>query len=291
MEEETKLELSKFFLNSEVREFRRSEIKLADYNPRTIDEEGRKNIRRSLKKFGCVGGIVINLQTGNTVVGGHQKIAIMDEFHKYPDNDYLLRAEAIDVDIATEKTLNITLNNPNVGGYWDYDKMRELVPDIDYKAAGLTEADLNMIGVDFLVQTEGENQLGNELANLNAPLQQEAQMLNEQRKAQREALKQAAMENGDTGVDDSGDDGRVVFEMPPQRTPEEERQAKIDHMKEVKAQVKENAIQNAQNMDAYVMISFDNWQNKVQFCQRFGYDPYTKFIKGEVFDEQVERVD
>jgi len=27
------------------------------------------------------------------------------------------------------------------------------------------------------------------------------------------------------------------------------------------------------------------------FCERFGYDPDMKFIKGEEFDEQVERVD
>ncbi len=27
------------------------------------------------------------------------------------------------------------------------------------------------------------------------------------------------------------------------------------------------------------------------FCRRFGYDPYDKFLKGEVFDGQVERVE
>lgn len=278
--------LSKFFMNSEIREFKRSEIHPAVYNPRGIDDEGRKYLRRSLKKNGVLGGIIINTRTGNTVVGGHQKIALLDEFHKYdPDsqeNDYVIRAEAIDVDEKTEKTINITLNNPNVGGYWDYDKMREIVPDIDYKDAGLSEADLNMIGVDFLIQTEGENSIVNELDMLNAPLAEQAEAERMRRKAERES------ERIEQTSADNDDDSDVVFEMP--NDPDAERQAKIDHMKNVKQQVKEAAQQNAQNMDAYVILSFDNWDAKAAFCNRFGYDPYAKFIKGEVFDDQIERV-
>lgn len=63
------------------------------------------------------------------------------------------------------------------------------------------------------------------------------------------------------------------------------------HMKEVKHQVKENAQKQAGNMDAYVMLSFDTYEAKAAFCERFGYEPDMKFIKGEVFDEQVERID
>ena len=44
-------------------------------------------------------------------------------------------------------------------------------------------------------------------------------------------------------------------------------------------------------MDAYIMLSFDTWEAKANFCRRFGYDPYDKFLKGEVFDSQVERVE
>lgn len=69
---------------------------------------------------------------------------------------------------------------------------------------------------------------------------------------------------------------------------EEEKKA---HMKEVKHQVKENAQKQAENMDAYVVLSFDTYEAKAAFCERFGYEPDMKFIKGEVFDEQVERID
>ena len=71
----------------------------------------------------------------------------------------------------------------------------------------------------------------------------------------------------------------------------QEQAAKVAHMKEVKQQVRENAQKQADNMDAYLMLSFDTFDAKAAFCERFGYDPYTKFVKGEVFDEQVERVE
>lgn len=70
-----------------------------------------------------------------------------------------------------------------------------------------------------------------------------------------------------------------------------ERVEKVAHMKEVKHQVKENAQKQAENMDAYVVLSFDTYEAKAAFCERFGYEPDMKFIKGEVFDEQVERID
>lgn len=244
--------LKKFF-SSTIVEVKRSEIHPADYNPRKIDEQGKRMLKRSMKQFGVVGGIIVNSQTGNTIVGGHQKVAILDEMYKYPDNDYSLRVEMISVDRKTEKTLNIALNNGNISGQWDFDALARLVPDIDYQDAGLTAADLNIIGCDFLLQTEEENSIANALEDMMAPV-------TEQKEAEK-AAKQM------------------------------ERAEKVAHMKEVKQQVKDAAQKQAQDMDAYLMLSFDTFESKAAFCERFGYDPYSKFIKGEVFDEQVERIE
>lgn len=244
--------LKKFF-SSTIVEVKRSEIHPADYNPRKIDEQGKRMLKRSMKQFGVVGGIIVNSQTGNTIVGGHQKVAILDEMYKYPDNDYSLRVEMISVDRKTEKTLNIALNNGNISGQWDYDALARLVPDIDYQDAGLTAADLNMIGCDFLLQTEEESSVADALEDMMAPV-------TEQKEAEK-AAKQM------------------------------ERAEKVAHMKEVKQQVKNAAQKQAQDMDAYLMLSFDTFEAKAAFCERFGYDPYSKFIKGEVFDEQIERIE
>ena len=240
------------YFKSDTVEIMRSQIRLANYNPRIIDEDGKRQLKRSIKKYGIVGGIVVNSATDNTIVGGHQKISILDELNKYPEKDYSLKVEIISVDEKTEKELNITLNNPNVGGQWDYDKMRELIPDIDYKSAGLTENDLDIIGVDYILKTEGENDIAEELNKLNKPVQD---LHNEEL-----------------------------------RERQSERAEKVQHMKDVKAQVKENSQKTVEDMDAYIMLSFDTYQSKVDFMNRFGYRPDDKFIKGEVFGDMVERV-
>ncbi|KAB6445336.1 DNA methylase [Phocaeicola vulgatus] len=245
------------YFNSKSVELKRSQINPASYNPRTISDEGKKALKRSIKLYGVVGGIVVNQATGYTIVGGHQKVAVLDELNKYDksthENDYTLRVELINVDEKTEKQLNITLNNPNVGGNWDFDALARIVPDIDWKDAGLTDADLNMIGVDYLLQTEEESSIADALSDMMASV-------TEQKEAEKAAKRL-------------------------------ERAEKVAHMKEVKQQVKENAQKQAENMDAYVMLSFNTYEAKAAFCERFGYDGNTKFLKGEVFDEQVERID
>lgn len=246
------MELSKY-IKSESVELNRSTIHFADYNPRKLSEESRKTLKRGIKKFGLVGGIVVNKRTGLTVVSGHQRLSVMDELQKFPENDYKIRVDVIDVDEKQEKELNILMNNPNAQGSWDYDALARLVPDIDYKDAGLTDADLNMIGCDFLLQTEEENSLAGALEEMMQPV-------TEQKEAEKAARQL-------------------------------ERAEKVAHMKDVKQQVKEQAQETAANMDAYLMLSFDTWEAKAAFCERFGYDPYQKFIKGEAFDEQIERIE
>ena len=246
------MELSKY-IKSESVELNRSSIHFADYNPRKLSEDSRRTLKRGIKKFGLVGGIVVNKRTGLTVVSGHQRLSVMDELQKFPDNDYKIRVDVIDVDEKQEKELNILLNNPAAQGVWDYDALARLVPDIDYKDAGLTDADLNMIGCDFLLQTEEENSLADALDEMMQPV-------TEQKEAEK-AAKQL------------------------------ERAEKVAHMKDVKQQVKEAAQKQAQDMDAYVILSFDTFEAKAAFCERFGYDPYMKFIKGEVFSEQIERIE
>ena len=247
------MELSKY-IKSESVELNRSAIHFANYNPRKLSDESRKTLKRGIKKFGLVGGIVVNKRTGLTAVSGHQRLSVMDELQKFPDNDYRIRVDVIDVDEKQEKELNILMNNPNAQGTWDFDALTQIVPDIDWKDAGLTDADLNMIGVDYLLQTEEENSLANALSDMMTPVIE-----------QKEADKAAK---------------QLV-----------ERAEKVAHMKEVKQQVKENAQKQAEDMDAYVILSFDTYEAKATFCERFGYDPDMKFIKGEVFDEQIERVD
>lgn len=244
---------NKYFTSQSV-ELKRSQIRLHGQNPRVISDENRKALKRGIKKFGMVGGIVVNKRTGYTLVSGHQRISVMDELQKYNaetrENDYPIRVDLIDVEEKVEKELLILLNNPSAQGEWDYDALRELIPDIDYKDAGLTEQDLDIIGVDFNFQSEEENAIAGELDDLMEQVRDEHQT--------EVAQKQA------------------------------ERAEKVAHMKQVKQEVKEAATKAAANMDAYLMLSFDTWEAKAEFCEKFGFDPEQKFYKGEVFENKIE---
>lgn len=245
-------ELSKYF-TSETIEIQRSEINLADYNPRSISAETRKKLKQNIKKNGLLGGLVYNLRT-KTLVSGHQRISVLDELNNYPDNDYLVKVEAIDVDEQREKELNVWFNNTSVQGQWDYDMLAQIIPDIDYKNAGLTDEDLQLIGIDFTLQTEEEQSITDDINNLIAPVQN-----------QKDSVKQAKKELSQA--------------------------EKIAHNKEVKAQVMQDAQEKAENMESYVMISFDSYKTKAAFMERFGFDKREKFVKGELFENMIERID
>ena len=245
-------ELSKYF-TSETIEIQRSEINLADYNPRSISAETRKKLKQNIKKNGLLGGLVYNLRT-KTLVSGHQRISVLDELNNYPDTDYLVKVEAIDVDEQREKELNVWFNNTSVQGQWDYDLLAQIIPDIDYKNAGLTDEDLQLIGIDFTMQTEAEQSITDDINNLITPIQN-----------QKDTVKQAKKELSQA--------------------------EKIAHNKEVKAQVMQDAQDKAENMESYVMISFDDYKSKAAFMERFGFDKREKFVKGELFENMIERVE
>lgn len=258
------MNVSKHFTGISV-ELKRSVVHFAEYNPREINEEERKNIKRGIKKFGLLGGIVVNKQTGFTVVQGHQRLSVMDELEKYNpetrENDYVIRAEVIDVDLKTEKVINILLNNPNAQGKWNRDKLAKLVTEVEYKDAGITDADLSLLGLDYMFQTDAEQDIANSLGELMQGVEDEKAAEREERAAERLAVKQA------------------------------EQAAKVAHMKDVKQQVREAAQKSAENMDAYVMLSFTTIEARNTFLQRFGYPADSKFIKGEDFGMRVEAAD
>jgi len=128
---------------SETQIIKRSIINFATYNPRKKDAKVVEALIKNFKKVGYLGGIVWNKQTGN-LVGGHKRIEAMDIVLKYPDNDYEVKVEVIDVDDKTEKEQNIFLNNKRVQGDMDYDLLSVLIPEIDIDSAGLQQYDIDL---------------------------------------------------------------------------------------------------------------------------------------------------
>lgn len=133
--------------SSESITIQRSEINLADYNPRKLSDTARKKLKANIKRLGIMGGIVWNEATGN-LVSGHQRISILDEINGYPKNDYAITVEKVDLSDKEEKEQNIFLNSKSVQGEFDSDLMANIITDIDPILAGLDEFDLTMLSLE-----------------------------------------------------------------------------------------------------------------------------------------------
>lgn len=133
--------------SSESVTLNRSEINLADYNPRKLSLEARKRLKANIKRLGIMGGIVWNELSGN-LVSGHQRISILDEINGYPKNDYEIVVEKVSLTESEEKEQNIFLNSKSVQGDFDSELMANIINDIDPILAGLDEFDLTMLQLE-----------------------------------------------------------------------------------------------------------------------------------------------
>lgn len=121
---------------------KRSQIKLADYNPRVIDENNQKKLIKAIKENGLIEPLVWNKRTG-VLVGGHQRLTAMDKINC--SKDYDVPVAIIDVDETTEKKLNIQLNNPSMQGTWDLDELIDLSADVPFSDMGFDKDDIDFM--------------------------------------------------------------------------------------------------------------------------------------------------
>lgn len=101
---------------SEIKTFKLAQLKGARYNPRLISDDAMAGLAASLKRFGCVEPIVVNIRGGkNTIVGGHQRYKVLKSIHA-DDPNWRCPCVTVDLKKADEKLLNISLNNPHIQG-------------------------------------------------------------------------------------------------------------------------------------------------------------------------------
>lgn len=145
----------------------RSEIKNASYNPRRISDKARKELKNKIKKVGLVNAPVWNKRTGN-LISGHQRLALIDNLEH--SRDYLITVDAVDVDLKTEKELNVFLNNTSAMGEWDLPVLENLLTDQDID---INELGFDAVDLDYL--------LGNGVFNSsqNLAIQKDIDKLNE----------------------------------------------------------------------------------------------------------------
>lgn len=236
--------MSKEINQVEIKEVKRSQINFAPYNPKKHTSDAIKKQLKNLQNIGYLGGIVWDETTGN-IVSGHKRVMAFDLHYKYDgttNTDYSINVGVVKMDEKTEKEQNIYMDARSTNTEQDLDLIYSILPEIDYKNAGLTNEDIQFIGADFNMDKIGIDYISNDFEELNASV-----------KDQKEQQKQV--------------------------------------VKDIKRKIAHKASEKAKNITSYVVINFDNFQNKSAFMQRFEFDKNEQFINGELFSEMIERVD
>lgn len=101
-----------------------SDLKFADYNPRSITDKARKGLAASIHEFGLVQEIVVN-RRNMQVVGGHQRLNVLRE-----QGEEDVPVVLVDLDPEKEKALNVALNNPGISGEFDPEKLELVLNDL-----------------------------------------------------------------------------------------------------------------------------------------------------------------
>lgn len=134
-----------------LKHYKLSDINPAKYNPRKITDKELSGLTESIKKFGFIDPVIMNIRGGkNILVGGHQRLRVA-EILKIKE----IPVVEVDLSISEEKALNVALNSPTLSGKYDEEILSGLLDEIKIDLPELFD-DLNFGDFDIPVeQCEG----------------------------------------------------------------------------------------------------------------------------------------
>ena len=112
-----------------IKERKILDLKPAEYNPRQLTDKQYKQLKKSLKTFGCVEPVVINSNPmrKDVIIGGHQRCKVWADL----GNDSIPTVE-VELDEAQEMELNVRLNKntgefdmDSLSNFFDMDMLKE----------------------------------------------------------------------------------------------------------------------------------------------------------------------
>ncbi len=134
----------------EMATLKRSEILPHPKNPRVIDKKAQKNLFDKMGKVGLLQPLIVNKRTGY-LLGGHQRLAVMDKHEKYKEstkeNDYELDVAIVDLPEKEELAMLVFLNNPSAQGTWQTELLAEINLDfgVSFNEMGFDSLDVDLI--------------------------------------------------------------------------------------------------------------------------------------------------
>ncbi len=148
-----------------------SDIKRADYNPRIMPDAEMAALKMSIKDYGFVQTIVVNISKDRygTLIAGHQRLTAVESLiasgiipkgiiETEEKGVYLIPAFCVDLSFKDEKILNLGLNK--IEGKWDEEKLYKVIfslkEDPHIPASGFREDEISRILDQMLSDDEAE---------------------------------------------------------------------------------------------------------------------------------------
>jgi DNA modification methylase len=153
-----------------------AEIKPAKCNPRKISDQQLEVLKRAMREFGDLSGLVMNLRTGH-LVGGHQRLKHLDPswpIVKRPYSDRVGTKAAgyvqtpfgrftyREVDWPKHKEIAANLAANKISGEWDNEKLapilQELVTLPEFDLTGFTAQEANLVIEEFPLEPANDGE-------------------------------------------------------------------------------------------------------------------------------------
>lgn len=147
-----------------------NELEPASYNPRKELQPGDpefKKLKRSIDEFGYVELVVVNAANHNTVISGHQRLAVLKHL-----GQTTVDCVVVELDETREKALNVAMNK--ISGDWDQDKLALLIADLDASDFDAELTGFNDEEIQSLIGSLEGNEVADDGFDLTAALEQAA---------------------------------------------------------------------------------------------------------------------
>lgn len=133
----------------EVVERKIKDLIKAEYNPRELTKDQENQLKDSLKRFGIVDPVIVNVnkERKNIIIGGHQRTKVWEML-----GNKTIPTIELDLTLEKEKELNVRLNKNT--GQFDMDLLQEHFNTDDLIEWGFDEKDLIEKEIDELEEGE-----------------------------------------------------------------------------------------------------------------------------------------
>jgi len=141
-----------------IKKFRLNDLTPAEYNPRVITLEALVGLQKSIKEFGYIQPIVVNIHEGaKTIIAGHQRVKAMIA-QKFSEADCVV----VDFDPLKEKAANIAMNSETISGDWDFEGLESLLGELKIDFSGFEEVNLDELADSLDIDLESDETGGGE---------------------------------------------------------------------------------------------------------------------------------